>query len=149
MATKPSIKDIDRGYSEFVKGFADLDGYGVTIGIHAEEGSELAIIAASQEFGTDMIPERSFLRATLDEQDGAYREATADAIRSVLDGKRPAKVALERLGLRVAHDAQGKIRSGIDPALAPATIAAKGSSKPLIDTGRLLRSITYQVRRER
>ena len=146
---KPGIKDIDRGYSGFVKGFTALDGYGVTIGIHAEEGSELAIIAASQEFGTDSIPERSFLRATLDEQDGAYREATADAIRSVLDGKRSAKVALERLGLRVVRDVQGKIRSGIDPALAPSTIDKKRSSKPLIDTGRLLRSITYQVRRER
>lgn len=144
-----AIKDIDRGYSEFVKGFAALDGLGVTIGIHAEEGSELAVIAASHEFGTDTVPERSFLRATLDEQDGAYREATADAIRSVLDGKRSAQVALERLGLRVVRDVRGKIRSGLDPALAPATIAAKGSSKPLIDTGRLLRSITYQVRRAR
>lgn len=146
---KPGIKDIDRGYSSFTQGFAALDGLGVTIGVHAEDGSELAIIAASQEFGTDTIPERSFLRATLDEQDAAYREATADAIRGVLDGKRSAKVALERLGLRVVRDVQGRIRAGIDPALAPSTIAKKGSSKPLIDTGRLLRSITYQVRRER
>lgn len=146
---KSGITDIDRGWGKFVKGFEALDGLGVTIGIHAEEGSELARIAASQEFGTDTIPERSFLRSTLDEQDGAYREATADAIRSVLDGKRSAQTALERLGLRVVRDVQGKIRSGIDPALAPATIAAKGSSKPLVDTGRLLRSITYQVRRAR
>lgn len=144
-----NIKDIDRGYSAFVKGFEALDGLGVTIGIHAEDGSELAVIAASHEFGTNAIPERSFLRSTLDEQDGAYREATADAIRGVLDGKRSAQAALERLGQRVVRDVQGKIRSGIDPALSPTTIAAKGSSKPLVDTGRLLRSITYQVRRAR
>lgn len=143
------VKDIDRGWGSFVKGFTALDGLGVTIGIHAEEGAELAQIGTAHEFGTDTIPQRSFLRATVDEQDAAYREATAGEIRAVLDGRRNAEVALSRLGLRVVRDVQGKIRAGIDPALAPATIAAKGSSKPLIDTGRLLRSITYQVRRAR
>jgi len=32
---------------------------------------------------------------------------------------------------------------------APSTIAQKGSSKPLIDTGSMLNSITYAVRKKR
>jgi hypothetical protein len=38
-----------------------------------------------------------------------------------------------------------RIANGIAPPNSPYTIARKGSSKPLIDTGQLRNSITYQV----
>jgi hypothetical protein len=37
------------------------------------------------------------------------------------------------------------VRAGIDPGLAASTVAAKGSSTPLIDKGELLSSIDYEV----
>ncbi len=39
-----------------------------------------------------------------------------------------------------------KIQRGIDPALKDATIAKKGSSTPLIETGQLINSIDFEVK---
>jgi hypothetical protein len=36
-------------------------------------------------------------------------------------------------------------QTDIPPPLAPSTIAAKGSSKPLVDTGQMLNAITWEV----
>ncbi|MDF7681191.1 hypothetical protein PT300_11600 [Enterobacteriaceae bacterium ESL0689] len=50
------------------------------------------------------------------------------------------------MGEKLAGEVKRKIQSGIAPPLDPKTIARKGSSRPLIDTGNLLQSITYEVR---
>lgn len=54
---------------------------------------------------------------------------------------------LELLGLRAVGDVQSRIADGIEPAISKATAARKGSTKPLIDTGRLRQSIDSEVRR--
>jgi hypothetical protein len=43
-------------------------------------------------------------------------------------------------------DIQHEITVLRHPPNAPATIRAKGSSKPLIDTGEMRQSVTYQIR---
>ncbi|MEM8168046.1 hypothetical protein Q4R38_18910, partial [Morganella morganii] len=50
------------------------------------------------------------------------------------------------VGEKLSGEVKRKIQSGINPELDPKTVARKGSSKPLIDTGNLLQSITYEVR---
>lgn len=60
-----------------------------------------------------------------------------------------AKNTLEALGLLAQSAVKNNITSGGDPAFAPnapATIARKGSDRPLVDTGALLASITYVLR---
>jgi hypothetical protein len=54
-------------------------------------------------------------------------------------------VALDRLGAKVAALLQNRISAGIDPPNSAATIARKGSSKPLVDTGQLKAAITWRV----
>ncbi|MDE9549246.1 hypothetical protein, partial [Xenorhabdus bovienii] len=92
------------------------------------------------------MPERSFLRSTFNEKKGDYAKDLTKEIQSELlnDGD-PVK-AFDKLGEKVAGDVKAKILSGVEPALSPKTIKRKGSSKPLIDTGQLLQSITYEVR---
>lgn len=130
-----------------------------------EEASEskrpltLVEIGSVHEFGTKdgKIPERSFLRGTLDKKESAYGKALTGALQRALDevsidgiGDVAGAFArqLDVLGLRVVRDVQTTIRdSGPGwPPNAPLTIALKGSSKPLIDTGRLRQSIRHAVR---
>lgn len=52
---------------------------------------------------------------------------------------------LEQAGEYIAGKMVDKISSGLSPALKPATIAAKGSSTPLIDTVELISQVTHKM----
>ncbi|WP_445496676.1 hypothetical protein [Photorhabdus sp. SF281] len=95
-----------------------------------------------------VIPERSFLRSTLDENKEKAAKLLANSIRETLltDGDKTAPFAL--VGEKMAGEVKRKIQAGINPALNPKTVKRKGSSKPLIDTGQLVQSITYEVRED-
>lgn len=112
-----------------------------------KDGLSNATIAAAHEFGVPgHIPERSFLRSTLGEnKDKAtgllIRELKDDISRGDFSGR-----AFAIVGEKLSGEVKRKIQSGINPELDPKTVARKGSSKPLIDTGNLLQAITYEVR---
>ena len=107
-------------------------------------------IAEWNEFGTDLIPERSFIRAWFDEAESGLRVDLAKLTQSVVTGKRTADEVLEILGLRSVGQIQARISQGIPPENAPSTKKQKAASvdaetTPLIDTGVLRSSITYKV----
>lgn len=157
-----------------VRGFLSrINGARVVVGIQGSEGAwkqppqrlggparalSVVEIGTVHEFGTEdgRIPERSFLRLTLKKKAGTYRaalrRALADAAGAVVGGESAAVASLrqsfEVLGLRVTRDVQQTIRDGGPgwPALSPVTVARKGSSSPLIDTGQLRQSIRHAVR---
>jgi hypothetical protein len=54
---------------------------------------------------------------------------------------------LNKLGILAQGDIQQEITDLRDPPNAPATIKAKGSSNPLIDTGEMRSKVTWQVKR--
>lgn len=116
-------------------------------------GATLVEIGAAHEFGAG-VPERSFIRATIDKNQDAYREQIRKAFRATVvhaarnerTWKPQNSVALKRLGARVEGDIKQYIADGIEPPNSPATIARKKSSKPLIDTGQLRASIASEVR---
>ena len=65
----------------------------------------------------------------------------------IIEGKLTREQALEQFGAWAAGQVQAFISAGrVVPPLDPTTIARKGSSIPLIDTGQLRQSITYEVR---
>ena len=51
-------------------------------------------------------------------------------------------------GVEINDDLKSSIVGWQAPPNAPSTIAKKGFNKPLVDTGDMLRSTTYQVRME-
>ena len=112
-----------------------------------DDGLSNATIAAAHEFGVPgHIPERSFLRTTVGENKDKItgllvRELKADISQGDFSGR-----AFAIVGEKLSGEVKRKIQSGINPELDPKTVARKGSSKPLIDTGNLLQSITYEVR---
>lgn len=148
------IKDSDPGFRKLKKNFKGPDH--VDIGVFAKQDSEVVIYAATNEFGTDRagpnrnitIPERSFLRAGIDENKQSFRAFLAAELPKVAAGKKSKKKVLLQLGALVQGKVQGKIIKGPYAANMPSTVRAKGSSRPLVDTGRLRQSITFEVGRK-
>lgn len=150
------FRDSDPGFKKAIRKIGTGKSV-VKIGIFSKEsGSELVLIASVHEFGTDkagknnsvIIPERSFLRSTVDENKQAIIRIIEKNKTAIVKGKKTKKQVLDEIGLFVVGEVQEKIAKGIDPANATSTVAAKGSSVPLIDTGRLRQSIIHIVEGE-
>ena len=137
---KRLVKDLKDG-----KAYTKIGVVGDKAGQREEGGLTNAQLAMYQEFGTENIPARSFINKPFANNKGKYLRALAELLPKVLEGTMPVSKALNLVGLAGEKDMRDAIRDGIPPPLAPATIAAKGSSKPLIDTGQLLRSISHLV----
>ena len=117
-----------------------------------ESGLTLIEIAAIHEFGSPEanIPQRSFILMTLAAHEEELNEVIAKLARAVVTQGWEVERALNVLGAWVV----AKIRNAMtgvgdfiplwDP-LKPATIAAKGSDAPLIDTGRLMQAIQWEI----
>jgi phage gpG-like protein len=156
------IKDLDKGWRKLESYVRARDERRVTVGVHGNKASrpggepDNVAVATIHEFGaviarggrTYRVPERSFIRSTVDAHAKKYTSLAARLAGRVLDGKMDIEKALALLGQVVKADIIRAINRGIEPALAPSTIAQKGSSKPLIDTGALKQSLDYQVVRK-
>jgi hypothetical protein len=147
-----SVKVIDKGYDALI---ARLDKAArervLTVGVHEEEGAgdhdgkSIADIAAIHEFGLG-VPQRSFIGAWADSTEAEHANDLRKMGEALVKGTitDPAQ-AFEQLGEKYVGEVQTRIAGGIAPPNAPATIARKGSSTPLIDTGILRSSITKRV----
>ena len=91
------------------------------------------------------IPERSFLRAAFDRNQRKYSRVLEAQTGRAIDGAISVKQALGIVGEVALSDVINRINRGIPPKLRPATVARKGSTKPLIDTGQLKGSIKAKV----
>lgn len=132
-------------------------GRGVRVGILADEpkrsrepqdsGLSLVEVALIHEFGAPArgIPQRSFLRAAIDEHAPDIRRLILAVAARALDGAISPAQALDQIGAKVAGWVQTRIDQGIAPPLKPETIARKGSSKPLVNVGQLKAAITWKV----
>lgn len=130
----------------------DMQGHKLYVGVtkssnsRPKDGASNALIAYVHEFGVG-VPERSFLRSTVLEQAQKYVKIQRDnIIPAIKSGVMTAEEAYRRLGIVASNDVKLKITNGPFTALDQKTIDRKGSSKPLIDTGELRQSITYEVR---
>ena len=152
----PRVHDRDHGYKRLKSTLRELDDAHVYVGVLQDRGSErtsdgkitLAGYAAVNEFGSEdgRVPERSFLRSTVDEERDTYEQALQRGLGKVIDGTSTTERELGLVGARVSRDVKRKIRELKEPANAPLTIERKGSANPLIDTGRLRQSITFLVK---
>jgi len=104
-------------------------------------------IATWAEYGTVTAPVRSWLRGWIEENEAAVMAVYRAEMRAVIDLERTPEQASARLGAWIVGSIQQRIASGIAPPNASATIARKGSSTPLIDTGLFRSSITSRTPR--
>lgn len=120
-------------------------GVGVEDVIHETSGLRMSHLMAIHEFGapTKSIPARAPFGKTMARNRAKYTKMLGRVTGEVIKSGRA--TAARQLGATLAADVQSTITSGLTPPLKPRTVAAKGSSKPLIDTGVLRQSITYEV----
>ncbi len=92
-----------------------------------------------------VIPERPFIRGSFDKNKNDYEKFIEQQLDKVLQLEITAKTCLELIGQYITGDIKKYIRDLQNPANAPMTVEMKGSSSPLVDTGRLLDSVTYEI----
>ena len=110
-----------------------------------DRGVDMCAIAAWNELGTSDMPARPFLRNTADNHSDELKSfAQAQAGQLVSGGS--AESCLNNLGVFAKGLVQEEIGSGSFAANAPSTIRKKGSSTPLIDTGRLRQSVNFVIK---
>lgn len=106
-----------------------------------DDGTFVADVAKNNEFGTLKIPSRPFFRNAIENNTKKWINFLAkDLVKS-----ENAAMSYNRLGEVARGDIVKSINQTNSPANSPITIEAKGSSKPLIDTGFLRANVTFKV----
>jgi hypothetical protein len=109
------------------------------------DGKSVAMIASIQEYGAPAagIPPRPFFRRMIAAKSGEWSAAIKQLL---IDNDYDVRKALELAGIAIEGQLRQSIIDLVDPPLKPATIARKGSAKPLIDTGHMLRSVDHELK---
>lgn len=109
--------------------------------------ADICDIALWNELGTEHIPSRPFLRKSVDENTAAIDSMLDRTARMLLSGH-SVKHVLNQLGSFQVGLVRKKIAKGSYVPNAVATIRKKESSNPLIDTGRMRKSVICIIRRK-
>lgn len=141
----------DRKLRKLEKKLSRLTAKKVKVGIVEDSthssGISMAELAAIHQFGAPGagIPARDFLRAPIQDRKAEQIRVTAAVAKAIVAGAMSIDRGLDIIGIWGEATVKAAIRDGISPANRPATIAAKGSSTPLIDTGELHDAISHKV----
>lgn len=115
---------------------------------HEYKPTSVIEAALRNEFGTNFIPERSFLRSTILQKEEEYRHRAADIVKKALQNK---DYQIEKnvglLGQLVEKDVKQKITDTYTPPNAEETKKRKGSEHPLIDSGLMRQSVRNIVKK--
>ena len=112
-----------------------------------DDGTDVCDVAAWNELGTVNMPSRPFLRKSVDENGEKINSFMKSMKREILKGT-SAEQILKLIGIFQKDLIQEKITEGSYVPNAASTIRKKGSSKPLIDTGRMRQSVNYQIKKK-
>lgn len=142
----------------FFEGATYPHSNGSSAGKPYPDGTPVAAVAAFNEFGTDRIPPRPFMRQTIAKNQAAWGALVAACLKRTRGD--PEK-ALEMAAEKIVAQLQEQIRTLQSPPLAESTVENRlrstkksgklstvnmtTASKPLIDTGHLLNSVGYEV----
>lgn len=105
------------------------------------------LVASVNEFGTEdgHVPQRSFIRSTIDERRNQIAEVQQRALGRMVDGQFDAKQAAGVIGQWVENAIKKKITDLDEPPNEESTKKRKGSSNPLIDTGQMRAAVTHVI----
>ena len=156
-------KTVKNDFPRMRKNIELLDGEGVEVGVLEGEQKWLASI---HEFGCTMtvtnkqrrymakqgiilgktltIPERSFLRTGYDTNRDAVIKKANKMLADAVTGKTSANAVFKGVGLELSSKIKDYARDLSSPKNHPFTIAQKGSSNPLVDTGDMIGGITWR-----
>ncbi|WP_435952737.1 hypothetical protein [Dryocola sp. BD626] len=105
----------------------------------------MAQYATWNEFGTRTIPSRPFMRTYFDASKARLEKFATNGISQVLVGKATFPQFINAAGVYMVDGVKKSINTGAWLPNSPITVSLKGSSKPLIDTGVMLNSVTFAI----
>ena len=138
-----------RRFMQTLKELGDLE---VRIGYqHGEatedDGTDICDIAAWNELGTVTAPSRPFMRQSVDNNEAQINGFLQTQKQRLLAGE-SAQQVLNSIGIFQKALIQKTIVDGSFVPNAQATIVAKDSDRPLIDSGRMRQSVNYVIKRK-
>lgn len=166
------IRELDDALSSSVIAVGWIDGNGTARKAYAnlmkkmETGKDqkalgkpasLALIARTLNYGRQAgttaegrsypeIPARPFMKFAMEIWEREFPKILERLTPAYLRGTYSVDDVLKTLGERARNAVQKAIREGDYAPLSPRTIAAKGSSTPLIDNGTMVYSVTFEIR---
>lgn len=159
MFQRAGVLDTDMGMDAVVDAIEKLNNSYVTVGFQQgtvtksqtkgqrskKAGLSMPQIAAQNEFGTDIIPARPFMRTAVDSNREKINKAISGQYDKIVAGESTVKNSLNLLGLYMTSLIQKQIRATHYPPNASSTIARKKSSHPLIDFAQMIQSVRHEV----
>lgn len=145
------VKRTGPGIKSIAINMRELDGVQARTGwfetARYPNGTPVATVAMVHEHGSPAqgIPMRQFFRPTIAAESGKWMRQIGDGAKAVLEGRRTALQVLETVALGAAGDVAKSIERVTSPPLKPATIKNKitpGNTKPLVDSGQMIQSVT-------
>ena len=145
--------DTDMGMEKILAEMQALGQKRVKVGIQNDasvhDGGDMSVaaIAYINEYGTrdGRIPPRPAHTNAFDDNKISLNNLVKRLVKGVSEGKLTAQKAAAILGQTHEDSVKQSITNLRTPANAPRTIAQKGSSNPLIDTGQTRNSVRYVV----
>lgn len=122
----------------------DMAGKKILVGLVGGVDSEVLKIASAHEYGTDKLPERSFIRASFDADQAQLEEIVSGSVGKVLSGQMSADAAANAIGAQAAQLVQNFID---DNRVKPQSdFSKKTQHTTLYETGTHIRDrITYKI----
>lgn len=105
------------------------------------DGTPVAMVAFWNEYGTKTSPVRAFFRTTVSDQ----KKNWVLSVQNLMKMHNDPKKLMGLIGEHMRGQIVQSINTWTDPPNAPYTVRMKGFQKPLVDTGQLMRSISFEV----
>lgn len=149
------VKDIDRGWNKITKEISKMKVSTVKVGVlsaagnYSQEGGaqNLADVAIQNEFGvpSKRIPPRPFMAQSADQHRTEALQRLEKGTSEIFAGKSNVVNVLSKIGVWFVGKVREQFTKGNFKPNTAFTVAKKGSSTPLIDTGRLRQSIQHEL----
>ena len=145
------IQILEKGNSKIPAGIKAVLKVGFFDGKY-QNGASIPSVAFWNEYGTfsklnnPHIPPRPFMRNVTD--DKSKMERLAQIAKIELEKGAEGEAIANTMGEVLVTMIKQSIQTGKFEANAPSTIAKKGSSRPLIDTGLLIGSVDFKVEKK-
>lgn len=142
------ITDKDMGWKKIKRELKKAHGSSVIIGYVKGKSADLNILKAIvNEYGSkkNKNPSRPFNRYTFSKFMTDVVKFQSKLYKQILDGKKTTYPALRKIGLFYKALIQLSIRTGPWLKNSPATLRRKKSTKPLIDSGEMMRDVQFKV----
>jgi hypothetical protein len=142
-----------RGFENLLGKLKELNGIETKVGFFPaakyEDGTQVAGVAAIQEFGSGPIPPRPFFRPTIAAEQQTWAGHAAQGAKAVLAGKLTGFQVMDGLGELAQEDVKETINQITAPPLSPITLeirAMKHKNPNLKITGSIVGQVAAKVK---